>query len=189
MKTLEEILNQRNLSALFQPVMDLTNGTFLGFEGLIRGPVNSPLHSPINLFAAAKQQGLSLKVEMLCRQIVLKSFAAQNLPGNLFLNVSPVALTHPSFKNGQTLAYLENLGHVAASVYRKLHRIYGAPAEYSVFPRNPLPLHALNQYLEAPIPPLIKGYLRLGALTSAANRHGILNSIPPTCSSCCRYRA
>jgi putative hemolysin len=54
-------------------------------------------------------------------------------------------------------------GHVAASIYRKLHRIYSAPIEYSVFPRNPLPLHALNQYLDAPIPPLIKGYLRAGA--------------------------
>jgi len=54
-------------------------------------------------------------------------------------------------------------GHVAASIYRKLHRLYSAPVEYSVFPRNPLPLHALNQYLDAPIPPLIKGYLRLGA--------------------------
>jgi putative hemolysin len=54
-------------------------------------------------------------------------------------------------------------GHVAASVYRKLHRIYGAPAEYSVFPRCPLPIHALNQHLDAPVPPLLKGYLRLGA--------------------------
>lgn len=54
-------------------------------------------------------------------------------------------------------------GHVAASIYRKLHRIYSAPVEYSVFPRCPLPLHALNQYLDAPIPPLLKGYLRLGA--------------------------
>ena len=110
MKTLEDILNQRNLSALFQPVMDLSSGTFIGFEGLIRGPADSPLHSPVNLFAAAKHQGLSLEVEMLCRQIVLESFAAQNLPGKIFLNVSPEALTHPSFKNGQTLVYLENLG-------------------------------------------------------------------------------
>lgn len=54
-------------------------------------------------------------------------------------------------------------GHVAASLYRKLYRIYGAPTEYSVFPRCPLPLHALNPYLDAPIPPLLKGYLRLGA--------------------------
>ncbi len=54
-------------------------------------------------------------------------------------------------------------GHVAASIYRKLHQAYAAPAEYSVFPRYPLPLHALNQNLDAPIPPLLKGYLRLGA--------------------------
>ncbi|HEX5363311.1 MAG TPA: GNAT family N-acyltransferase [Gallionella sp.] len=54
-------------------------------------------------------------------------------------------------------------GHVAASLYRKLHRIYGAPIEYRVFPRNPLPLEALNPYLDAPIPLLLKRYLRLGA--------------------------
>jgi EAL domain-containing protein (putative c-di-GMP-specific phosphodiesterase class I) len=110
MQTLQGILAQRNLSALFQPIMDLSSGTFLGFEGLIRGPANSPLHPPANLFAAAKQQGLELEVEMLSRQIVMESFAKQNLPGKLFLNVSPETLTHPSFKNGQTLAYLENLG-------------------------------------------------------------------------------
>lgn len=109
MKTLQDILNQRDLSAIFQPVMDFSSGTFLGFEGLIRGPADNPLHSPINLFGAARQQGLSLEIEMLCRQIVLESFAAQNLPGKLFLNVSPETLTHPSFKNGQTLTYLENL--------------------------------------------------------------------------------
>ena len=110
MKTLQDIIKQRDLRALFQPVMDFSSGKFFGFEGLIRGPSNNPLHSPINLFGAAKQQGLALEIEMLCRQIVLESFAAKNLPGKLFLNVSPEALTHPSFKNGQTLAYLENLG-------------------------------------------------------------------------------
>ena len=110
MKALKDILDQRNLSALFQPVMSISDGTFIGFEGLIRGPADSPLHSPINLFAAAKQQGLSLEVEMLCRQIVLESFFMQDLPGCLFLNVSPDALTDPSFKNGQTLSYLETLG-------------------------------------------------------------------------------
>jgi len=110
MKMLQNILNQRNLSALFQPVMDIYGGTIIGYEGLIRGPANSPLHSPINLFSAARHQGLTVEIEMLCRQIVLESFATQNLPGQLFLNVSPEALTDSSFKNGQTLTYLENLG-------------------------------------------------------------------------------
>jgi putative hemolysin len=54
-------------------------------------------------------------------------------------------------------------GHYAASVYNKLHKLYAAPAEYRVFPRCPLPLDALNNTLDVSIPPLIKGYLRLGA--------------------------
>lgn len=54
-------------------------------------------------------------------------------------------------------------GHIAASLYHKLHRIHGAPAEYHVFPHCPLPLHALNQTLNVQPPPLLKGYLRLGA--------------------------
>ncbi|MDD4947731.1 MAG: EAL domain-containing protein, partial [Gallionella sp.] len=110
MQTLHDILTQRNLSAIFQPIMNLVDGTIMGFEGLIRGPADSPLHSPINLFAAARQQGLALEVEMLCRQVVLESFSTQKLPGKLFLNVSPEALTDPRFQNGQTLTYLAQLG-------------------------------------------------------------------------------
>jgi putative hemolysin len=54
-------------------------------------------------------------------------------------------------------------GHYAASVYAKVNRLHAAPAEYRVFPRCPLRLDALNQSLDVIIPPLIKGYLRLGA--------------------------
>jgi putative hemolysin len=54
-------------------------------------------------------------------------------------------------------------GHYAASVYNKIHKLHAAPAEYRVFPRCPLPLEALNRTLDVSIPPLIKGYLRLGA--------------------------
>ncbi|OIR18083.1 putative membrane protein YjcC [mine drainage metagenome] len=110
MSPLREILEHRRLSALFQPIIDLKSGEFLGFEGLIRGPADSPLHSPINLFGAAEQQGLQLELEMLSRQVVLETFAKLNLPGNLFLNVSPETLTNPSFKDGQTLAFLKKLG-------------------------------------------------------------------------------
>ena len=54
-------------------------------------------------------------------------------------------------------------GHYAASIYHKLSKLYAAPAEYRVFPRCPLPLESLNATLDVTIPPLIKGYLRLGA--------------------------
>ncbi len=54
-------------------------------------------------------------------------------------------------------------GHYAASVFNKIYKLHAAPAEYRVFPHCPLPLHALNSSLEVTIPPLVKGYLRLGA--------------------------
>jgi putative hemolysin len=54
-------------------------------------------------------------------------------------------------------------GHMAASLYHKLKEDYLSPAEYRVFPHNPLPINALNKDLPAICPPLIKGYLRLGA--------------------------
>ncbi len=107
--TLESIIAERRLSALFQPIITMKDGEFLGFEGLIRGPADSPLHSPLNLFGAAIQQGLSLEVEMLSRQIVLEAFARQRLPGYLFLNISPETLNHPSFRNGQTLEFMREL--------------------------------------------------------------------------------
>ncbi|HKB58643.1 MAG TPA: GNAT family N-acyltransferase [Gallionellaceae bacterium] len=54
-------------------------------------------------------------------------------------------------------------GHYAASVYHKIHAQHAAPPEYRVFPHSPLPLAKLDNSLDAEIPPLIKGYLRLGA--------------------------
>ena len=54
-------------------------------------------------------------------------------------------------------------GHMAASLYNRLQEKYLAPPEYRVFPRCPLPLEALTTDMEVTCPPLIKGYLRLGA--------------------------
>lgn len=54
-------------------------------------------------------------------------------------------------------------GHTAASIYNKLKYDSLSPVELRVFPRCALPLEALNSALRVPLPPLVKGYLRLGA--------------------------
>ncbi len=54
-------------------------------------------------------------------------------------------------------------GHAAASLYQKLQDDYLSPLEYRVFPRNPLLSHSLRTDMQVACPPLIKGYLRLGA--------------------------
>lgn len=54
-------------------------------------------------------------------------------------------------------------GHMAASLYQSLKEKYLSPLEYRVFPHCPLPMTALKQDLTVECPPLIKGYLRIGA--------------------------
>jgi putative hemolysin len=54
-------------------------------------------------------------------------------------------------------------GHFAASLYRSLGNNQMAPPELHAFPRKPLPLDTLNDKLNVEAPPLIKGYLKLGA--------------------------
>lgn len=107
---LDSIIEREQLSALFQPIIAMNNAQIIGYEGLIRGPINSPLHSPVNLFRAAAQSGRLLEVERLSRWAVLKSFNKLQLFGKLFLNVSPETLLQPHFEEGETLNYIDGLG-------------------------------------------------------------------------------
>ncbi len=54
-------------------------------------------------------------------------------------------------------------GYNAAAVYQRLSERYLSSNEYRVFPHTPLPLQALNSEVEPMVPPLLKGYMRLGA--------------------------
>jgi putative hemolysin len=54
-------------------------------------------------------------------------------------------------------------GHMAASLYHRLKDDYLSPPEYRVFPHTPLPMSTLNKEMQVACPPLIKGYMRLGA--------------------------
>jgi putative hemolysin len=59
-------------------------------------------------------------------------------------------------------------GHFAASLYNSLGSNQLAPTEFHAFPRLPLPLEKLNGGLDVEAPPLIKGYLKLGAKICSA---------------------
>ena len=54
-------------------------------------------------------------------------------------------------------------GHFAASLHHQFSQKHLAPIEYRAFPRLALPVENLNQSLAVEPPPLVKGYLRLGA--------------------------
>ena len=54
-------------------------------------------------------------------------------------------------------------GHIAASVCRRLLQDHLAPADWRVVPRRAFVLEGWREIPDAPLPPLLKGYLRLGA--------------------------
>lgn len=54
-------------------------------------------------------------------------------------------------------------GHNAANLFTHIGAASMAPAEYRVFPKHRLPVEKLASQQPALLPPLIKGYLRVGA--------------------------
>lgn len=84
-----DILRHRRLQSLFQPILDLDSGQTHGYEGLIRGPSDSVLHSPLALLRTAEQAGLLAEAETLCIDVIVADFARQKLDGLLFINLSP----------------------------------------------------------------------------------------------------
>lgn len=107
---LDDIIDNHRLTAVFQPIIDFRTHSYIAFEGLIRGPVNTPLHSPKQLFAAAEHHGLRKKLEKACRETVFRAFAKLQLPGKLFINSSPDCLDDELFFNGGTLDLLHQIG-------------------------------------------------------------------------------
>lgn len=54
-------------------------------------------------------------------------------------------------------------GHNAAGIWHAAKESHLSPIEWRVFPRCPLPLASLESLAAPILPPLVKGYLRLGA--------------------------
>ncbi len=110
LSALSSILVRSDLHSLFQPIVMLSQRRILGYEALTRGPSNSPLHSPVSLFAVARQGGRLSELELACRDSACRRFSQQKLPGKLFLNVSPESLLEASHPPGRTLEMLQRYG-------------------------------------------------------------------------------
>lgn len=117
---LTTILNDGGLHSLFQPIVSLSQQRIIGYEALSRGPSNSPLHSPLTLFAVARQAGRLSDLEIACRESACRRFSDRQLQGKLFLNVSPESLLEPSHPPGRTLELLQSFGIAPSRVVIEL---------------------------------------------------------------------
>jgi len=89
---IRRVIEARLLSPRFQPILELRGGAIHGFEGLIRGPSDTMLHSPLNLFQVASRFDLLPELESACIRTLVEAYAQSGQQSRLFLNVSPRAL-------------------------------------------------------------------------------------------------
>jgi len=94
MEELARIMEERAIETLFHEVVDRRERCVFGYEALVRGPSGSPLHLPLNLFAAASAFGRARELELLCIEAALEAFVSRGLQGHLFLNASPATFLH-----------------------------------------------------------------------------------------------
>lgn len=83
------IVEHRAVATLFQAIVEPRQHRVFGYEALSRGPSNSRLHAPANLFTAARREGLRLELELLCVELAAIRFVAAGFGARLFVNISP----------------------------------------------------------------------------------------------------
>ena len=94
---LRDIIEGDRLKPHYQPILDLRTGRMHGYEGLTRGPSDSLLHSPLNLFKVALLTGQQVNLEAACCRSLMRGFQASGQPQKLFLNISPGSLSMAPF--------------------------------------------------------------------------------------------
>ena len=106
----QSVVRARRLRAIFQPLIDLRSRTFHGYEALIRGPADTALERPDQLFGAARACEQLAPFDQLCAQTSIESFVAQRLGGQLFINVTEALFDSGWFSQDSTLRWLHDLG-------------------------------------------------------------------------------
>ncbi|MDF2501477.1 MAG: diguanylate cyclase/phosphodiesterase with domain containing protein [Anaerosporomusa subterranea] len=105
---LRDIINNRRIKTVFQPIVSLTDAVILGYEALSRGPSGSPLEQPDQLFATAAACDLLWELDLLCRFRALEMAGKIMEKHLLFLNVDPKIINDPRFQKGLTRGYLKS---------------------------------------------------------------------------------
>lgn len=107
---LNHIIAQRQITPVFQPIISLRDHTVYGYESLSRISHCGSINNPEELFEKARQYGMTVQIERLCREKALDRVAELELEGMIFLNVCPALLYAENHQRGFTVQLLEKLG-------------------------------------------------------------------------------
>jgi diguanylate cyclase (GGDEF)-like protein len=91
-RSIEQLIANNALTAVFQPIVRFADGEIIGYEGLIRGPAGSPLESPAALFEQAAQEDRAIALEQAAARVCIAAFVKLGCKGQLFINFSAAAI-------------------------------------------------------------------------------------------------
>ncbi len=91
-RALEEMIEDRQVLALFQPLVSLRDEEILGYEHLGRGRFQGEITSPAKLFPIAEALGLEGRLNRLLREVSFEEAAALPPGRRLFINTHPKEL-------------------------------------------------------------------------------------------------
>ena len=103
-----------HVAPIFQPVLWLDDLSIAGYEALARGPRDSPLEMPLDLFAAAREGGMVSTLESAVMRATLDTVMATpwHHSVTLFANAEPEAmLSQPTPETRVSIDAAERLGH------------------------------------------------------------------------------
>ncbi|MBW2230805.1 MAG: EAL domain-containing protein [Deltaproteobacteria bacterium] len=102
-----ELLLDRRVHSVYEPIVDVHTRTVFGYEALARGPEGTDLHAPVALFGAAEDYDLVYELDCLCRQSGLGGAIDFPAETKLFLNVLPTTIHDPNFQPDLLVRTLE----------------------------------------------------------------------------------
>lgn len=109
---LTKILQSDLLTTYFQPIVQIKRpAEIVGYECLLRGLTEEGrIIPPDRLYQAARATGMLYTLDLAAQKTALKSTAAHQLEGQIFINFNPAAFNRPEKCFEDTFAYAEELG-------------------------------------------------------------------------------
>jgi len=105
----EEIIGRGLITPVYQPLVRLSDGALHGYEALSRISRPGLIENTEELFSRAGEMGLASSLEVLCRKKALVNVRELEIPGKIFLNVSPALFQSRDHERGITAGLLEEL--------------------------------------------------------------------------------
>ena len=111
-----DIIQNRRIKTVFQPIISLKTADTYGYEALSRITGSSVFSGPKELFQAADRCDLSANLERLCQDTAMKTAHNLGIEKNLFLNVSPHFIDIPNYNSENTVTMAQEFFRTQSNV-------------------------------------------------------------------------